>query len=216
MPRKLIKPLTLSQLQERYNRPADITRMSVEEMTKYYSNIARAANSRLNALEKFSEKTGLTMYTADDFIFKMQSSRRGGEGNVTLANRLRLPGSSSFFGTRNRGELLRMIKTTEEFLRNKQSTVTGVRERYASTVDWLSSRFDLNISEEEAGAISEVGMRAGLSTDGWYEILKTISEPAAQGVAEDDYNDFIRYIDTHVAMVDDDLEPILRRLYESR
>lgn len=210
MARKLIKPLTLSEIQSRYGRPEDITRMPYTDLYTYYTKIARTANTRLASLEKFADRTKLTMYTADEFIERMQTKKRGGEANITFANRLRIPKE----GERTRSELIRMIKTTEEFLRNKQSTVTGVRERYAEQVKFMSDRFGVDLTDAEAGALVEAGIRGGVSSDGWYEIIKAISEPAAQGVAEEDFDDLIKYIDTHIAMVDDSLEEQIKKIYD--
>ncbi len=211
MARKLIKPLTLSQIQSRYGRPEDITSMHYTDMLTYYTRIARTANSRLTSLERYADKTKLTMYTAENFIERMQTTKRGGEANITFANRLRIPKP----GERSRSELMRMIKTTEEFLREKQSTVTGVKERYAEQMEFMLERYGIELTPEETSGLIEAGMRGGVTTDGWYnEILDLISDPSKYGVKENDFGDLNAYIEKNFAMIDEDLYPYIKMIYD--
>lgn len=211
MARKLIKPLSLGDIQMRYNRPVDITRMSTEQMYTYYTHIARTANSRLASLERAAEKPGneyLNLYKPQEFIERMASERRGGEANITLANRLRIPEP----GQRNRTQLLRMIKTTEEFLSLKTSTVTGARERYADQMEFMDRFYDLNMTPAEAAALVEAGNRGGVSTDGWYAMLKIVSEPSIVGLSEDNPRDVVAYVNKEFAFVDDEISEVIEQI----
>lgn len=215
MAKKLIKPLSLGDIQMRYNRPVDITRMSTEQMYTYYTHIARTANSRLASLERAAEKPGneyLNLYKPKEFIERMASERRGGEANITLANRLRIPEP----GQRNRTQLLRMIKTTEEFLSLKTSTVTGARERYADQMSFMNQFYDLDMTPAEAAALVEAGTRGGVSTDGWYEMLKIVADPSSAGLNEDNPRDVVEYIDRNFAFVDEEIASTVEQILKRR
>lgn len=210
MAKTLIKPLSLGDIQKRYNRPVDITRMDTMQMYEYYTRIARTANSRLASLERAAEKAGneyLNLYKPQEFVERMASERRGGEANITLANRLRIPQP----GQRNRTQLLRMIKTTEDFLSLKTSTVTGARERYREQVEFMNKFYDLDMTESEAAALVEAGNRGGVSTDGWYAMLKIVADPSSAGLSEDNPRDVVDYVNRNFAFVDDEISEVIEQ-----
>lgn len=207
MPRKLIKPMSLREIQQWHNRPEDLTKANYMDLYNYYTKIARTANSRIASLQKYQDRTGVILDDMDTFITRMSAQIRGGSENITLADRLRIfePGQ------RSRAELGMLIKATEEFLRKKTSTVSGLRERYAQQIEFMGRYFGVDISEEEAAAMVAIGEHGGVTTDGWYEIIMLAQSNDYQ---HGNYEDFKKLVQSETAFIDESLEHYLQKIYQ--
>lgn len=197
-----IKPLSLEEIQRNLGRPS-MQSGTTSEMYKYMSRLSKTVNSRIRRL---SEHANLGSYSTDNLERELINAGLGSA--ITMAGFIRVGKEGEY----NREELQKMIKAAERFISTKKSTITGIKELRAGMVAGLNESMQLGLSDEEAEAVSEAYDRMGLSENEYYEIVSIIKDSAESG---HDLNHVIALVDTHVRLVDEELEPVITMLYNN-